>query len=177
MSAKIIPLGSVSGRQNQRNSKGQFAKGSTNSITHGHSVGGKCTSEYYCWVNIKTRCTNPNTKNWKYYGGRGITLCKCWETFENFYEDMGPKPSAEHTIERKNNELGYCKENCCWVLKFKQAANKRNNHYIEFRGQIKHVAEWARELGIPESRLRMRLHNGWDCIKALTTPYRGPKNQ
>ena len=71
------------------------------------------------------RCTNPQSWNWKYYGGRGITVCDRWRySFENFLADMGEKPEGL-TLDRTNNELGYSPENCRWSTLSEQAFNRR----------------------------------------------------
>ena len=89
-------------------------------LTHGMSG----TKTYESWQNMVARCTNPNNKDFKNYGGRGITICKRWLKFENFFADMGNSPKGL-TIERKNNNLGYSKENCCWDTRYKQSQNRR----------------------------------------------------
>lgn len=87
------------------------------------------TSEYKTWLGMKQRCYNKNTTRYDYYGGRGITVCKRWlESFENFYEDMGPKPGPDYSIDRIDNDLlidGYSKGNCRWATKFEQVQNRR----------------------------------------------------
>jgi len=72
--------------------------------------------EYIVWQGIKERCYNPNCKAFAHYGGRGITMDESWvEDFETFYKDMGPRPSTKHTIERKDVNGNYCKDNCVWT--------------------------------------------------------------
>ena len=83
------------------------------------------TTEYSSWCNMKTRCTNIKYKQWKDYGGRGITVCKEWlESFEQFYKDMGPKPKGT-SIDRINNNEGYKPSNCKWATRLEQRKNQR----------------------------------------------------
>jgi hypothetical protein len=76
------------------------------------------------WTHMILRCTNPNYNRFIDYGGRGIKVCKRWRLFENFYADMGDRPEGK-TIERKNNDLGYYKENCRWASRSEQQHNCR----------------------------------------------------
>ena len=79
-------------------------------IKHGTIVGRRThgiPSEYTTYFGMIARCCNPNPARYADYGGRGITVCQRWRSFKNFIEDMGPKPTLSHTIERENNDLGY----------------------------------------------------------------------
>lgn len=96
--------------------------------THGQTIGKKFTSEYRTWAGIKTRTTNPKRDFFKDYGGRGILVCAEWlNSFEQFFADMGKRPSSKHSIERRKVNEGYNKDNCYWATPHEQAANKRNN--------------------------------------------------
>lgn len=90
---------------------------------HGKS-GGKCR-EYNIWSGMKTRCNNPDRKDYKYYGGRGIKVCPEWsESFGVFFKDMGPCPMGL-TLDRKETNGDYSKENCHWVTRAEQTRNRR----------------------------------------------------
>lgn len=80
---------------------------------------------YWSWYSMKTRCGNPNHADYPNWGGRGITYDPRWECFLTFFEDMGPRPSKKHSLDRIDNDQGYFKENCRWVLRSHQGRNTR----------------------------------------------------
>ena len=80
--------------------------------------------EYRSWQMMKNRCLNPKARDYPYYGGRGIKLCKRWLQFENFLEDMGRRPDATYTLERRNGDKDYTPKNCCWATRETQARNR-----------------------------------------------------
>ena len=80
---------------------------------------------YDTWALMLSRCTDPNATGYENYGGRGISVCERWHHFANFAADMGIKPSRDHSIDRRNNSLGYYPGNCRWATRIEQASNKR----------------------------------------------------
>ena len=120
---------------------------------------------------MKDRCYNPNNKDYKNYGARGIVVCDRWlYSFENFIEDMGKRPSDEHLIDRIENNDDYFPKNCKWSTIEESNRNSRNCHFIEFNGQTKTMIEWSEEYGIEYHKLADRINKlGWDIQKALTT--------
>lgn len=134
------------------------------------------TRAYSTWQNMLNRCRNENVRSYKNYGGRGITVCERWHTFENFIDDMG-YPSKDQSIERKNVSLGYFKENCVWADAVTQANNTRKNRFLSFCGETKTIAQWAREFGISPGRIHLRLSAGWSVENAILTPVRKMKRK
>ena len=103
--------------------------------THGKArAGNKRSREYSVWATMLQRCANPTNKNYFNYGGRGITVCRRWLAFENFYADMGACEKGL-TLERKNNSRGYSKSNCEWTTRAAQGRNRRANVYVVVQGR------------------------------------------
>lgn len=113
-------------------------------------------SEYGVWAEMRRRCKDKNRKDFHGYGGRGISVCKRWNKFENFYKDMGPRP-AGFTIERINNDSDYKPSNCRWAPWKDQYKNKNNLRLITYLGITNSLAEWSRLSGISRSLLKSRL--------------------
>lgn len=120
---------------------------------------------YHVWDSMIARCTNPNNRGFKSYGARGITVCPRWLKFENFYSDMGDPNGM--TLERVNNNKGYCKSNCKWATYTEQARNKRNSIRLKYNGQIKPLVTWAEELGLSKTMLYQRVARGWTPERIL----------
>ncbi len=130
---------------------------------HGHPL-------YQAWQAMRRRCFNLNTRDYKYYGGRGITVCERWNDFLLFVQDMGPKPTPKHELDRKDNDGPYSPDNCKWSTRFEQLQNTRRNRKITFAQKHLTVSEWARQLSIPVKRICERLDRGWNIQRALTAP-------
>jgi hypothetical protein len=129
------------------------------------------TSEYGIWKKIIARCTDPGETHFKDYGGRGIAICDRWlQSFEAFHEDMGPRPSGDHSIERIDNNGPYDPGNCKWATRREQGRNKRSNRRLEHDGKSLIVADWVRITGIPKTIILSRLARGWDVSRVLTEP-------
>jgi hypothetical protein len=82
-------------------------------------------SEHQAWRDMRKRCNNPNHKAYRLYGARGIKIDPRWDSFETFFEDMGPKPSPKYSLEREDNDKGYGPGNCQWATRLEQARNRR----------------------------------------------------
>jgi hypothetical protein len=141
------------------------------------------TPEYTCWAQLKSRCENIRHRQYHRYGARGITVCSRWRiAFANFYEDMGPRPSPAHSIDRIDNDGNYscgkCEEclakgwiaNCRWATHTEQQQNTRYTRLLTHNGQTKCMSEWAREYGLATERIHARLASGWPVSAAITTP-------
>lgn len=141
--------------------------------THGGRIDRKQTPEYSSWCNMLTRTTNEKGDRYADYGGRGINVCERWRSFENFLADMGARPTPEHTIERKDNNLGYSPENCRWSTLTEQGRNKRNNLKVEYRGETKCLSEWSELMGIQYGTLYARIADaGMSAEIAFNKPVR-----
>lgn len=125
---------------------------------------------YNCWHGMLTRCTSPTAQNYRLYGGRGISVCSQWHSFQTFLSDMGPRPSPKHTIDRRDNDCDYTPENCRWATQKEQGRNTRSNRIIEYAGQSKCITEWSEVTGLSVKAIRYRLSSGWPVALALELP-------
>ena len=123
---------------------------------------------YSRWVGMRQRCNDVNSHAYSRYGGAGITVCREWDDFEKFLDDMGPHKEGQ-TIERIDNSKGYCKENCYWADTKQQSRNRSMTVWVEFNGKTMCVSDWAKEIGICFASMKERLEK-WGKEKALTTP-------
>lgn len=125
------------------------------------------TLTYTTWAQMKSRCMNPKHRSYPGYGGRGITVCARWMMFESFLEDMGEKPKGKYSIDRVDNNGGYCKENCRWTDSVTQNNNRRNTAYYTHEGKTQSLTLWARERGMPAATVKSRIRLGWNIEDAL----------
>lgn len=93
--------------------------------------GGSASDEFRIWAEMRKRCSNPKQKSWQHYGGRGISVCDRWQSFENFLADMGQRPSKGHSIDRIDNDGNYEPGNCRWATKSEQVRNTRRTKLSE----------------------------------------------
>lgn len=118
--------------------------------------------EYRAWQALKNRCLNPRATDFKYYGGRGITVCVRWMLFDSFIEDIGRRPSKLHTLERRDCNGHYTPLNCCWATRRTQSRNRR------FIKRYQGLPSWeiAKALGLKPAGWNYRL---WRFRKGLMT--------
>lgn len=139
-------------------------------VTHGHARGGTITPEYRAWTSMIRRCTDPRSDVYPDYGGRGITVCERWMSFPDFFADMGKKPSRLYSLERRDNNAGYDRENVFWGTAKEQARNQRRTKKYELDGEVRPLGEWADQFGIARPLVLSRITSGWTLREALTLP-------
>lgn len=137
-------------------------------ITHRKSK----TTIHNIWCGMKARCYNPNNDKWKWYGGRGIRVCKRWlNSFENFYKDVGDPPSKYHTLDRFPDQNGdYKPSNVRWATKKEQCENRTSNVLITINGDVKNLTQWCEIYNRDYFVVWARIKRGATSISALTKP-------
>lgn len=140
---------------------------------HGHNrrKGTGQTAEYRSWSGMKRRCTNPRGNSYQRYGARGVKVCERWRGdngYANFYEDMGPRPTPQHSIDRIDNDGDYTPENCRWATVEEQSNNRSTNAYHVIDGERLTRIQISRRYNIPHSTLFSRLESGMSIEEAIT---------
>jgi len=149
----------------------------TSHLRGGHTKSCGCLSPgfsdskiYGVWVSMVQRCTNPNDRAYKNYGGRGIKVCERLLKFENFYKDVGDPPTKNHQLDRINNDGNYCPENWKWSTRKEQNRNKSNNRMVPLNGKILCLKDYCEQFNIRYNTILGRILRGWSVNKALNTP-------
>lgn len=123
----------------------------------------------FVWKTMKQRCLVPANKDYRLYGGRGITICDEWKddffAFNSWAESNGYKKGL--MLDRINNDGNYCPENCKWSTPVEQANNKRTNRWITLNGKKQTLKQWCEELNIRYSTINGRLQRGWSVEEAF----------
>lgn len=131
------------------------------------------TREYKSWATLKARCYDPKHHRYYLYGARGIKVCERWRNdFQAFYDDMGPKPSPEHTIDRIDPDGDYEPGNCRWASRDEQRNNRRNTRYVVYRGERMPLFYAVKKAGnvVTRNTAQCRIYTGWPVEEALETP-------
>lgn len=123
---------------------------------------------------MRARCCYPRHKSYHLYGGAGITICDRWlHSFWAFVQDVGPRPSPKHTLDRRDGKRGYEPGNVRWATQQEQLRNQSRNRRLTLNGETYCLADWAERLGISRFAIRSRIVSlGWSVERALTTPVR-----
>lgn len=146
-------------------------------------MGGKNTRLNGIYAHMKTRCYNPKSDHYQYYGARGITICDEWlntertdgansmtkgyEAFKKWSLENGYADNL--TIDRIDVNKGYCPENCRWVTRKVQQNNTRRNHLLTYKGETKNITEWSEITGISVTAITKRIRRNWTVERALET--------
>lgn len=141
---------------------------------HGQSKNGrlqKGTRLYRIWQGMRTRCNNPNSKDYKWYGAKGVSVCPEWDDFNEFYQwaiQNGYDDSK--TIDRIESDGPYSPSNCKWSTTKEQLRNRECTRYITINGVTKTMSEWSECSGINYQTLRTRVDKNWPEERLLDPP-------
>lgn len=129
-----------------------WTNGTLGTLNEQHRL--RAVPEYRIWAHLKGRCLNEKDKDYKNYGARGIRVCDRWlHSFKAFYEDMGPRPSSKHSIDRIDNDGNYEPGNCRWATSKEQNNNKRKMKLAESRASKPNVLPSHSLAGKPSTLL------------------------
>lgn len=126
------------------------------------------TPLYWRWRAMLARTGDPNNREYRNYGGRGITVCERWRDFANFHADMGADFLPGLELDRIDNDGPYSPENCRWATRIEQQRNRRNNHIVEWANRSLTVQDWAELLGLKPNTIITRLRRHWPVDRALS---------
>lgn len=152
---------------------GCYQKDNPSNLSHGMTG----SPEYRAWENMRQRCHRKESVEYHRYGGRGITVCDRWLlSFEDFFLDVGKRPSELHTLDRINNNGHYEPGNVRWATRKEQSANVCRNVNVKINGVTKILSEWCRIYGISKNTVRNRIKNmNWCAETAITTKVKSGK--
>lgn len=135
-------------------------------MVHGECAGGVESPEHRIYRDARRRCGSSTTNKYRhYYFERGIEFR--FTSFDEFLDEVGRRPTPDHSLDRIDNDGHYEKGNVRWATRTEQQNNKTTNHLLTWQGQTKTAAEWAREIGMKPDTLRQRLYRGMSVEKAL----------
>lgn len=164
---KIVKTHGYSVQKGQIKSCGCWAKDFPSQRTHGlssHKI-------YPVWRSMRDRCSKPKCKRYPDYGGRGIKFSERWNKFENFVEDMFDSYEVGLTLERKDVNGNYEKDNCVWATRKEQGRNTRTNHVVEYKDFKGPIAELAERIGMKAATLHRRISaQKWSVVEAVEKP-------
>jgi len=129
---------------------------------------------YMLWRTMHARCSNPKADNFRFYGKRGIRVCERWGDFWAFIEDMGPRPSPGHSLDRIDSNGNYEPGNVRWAEKKVQARNTRSNRLLTLNGRTQCISAWSEETGLKIATIGARIRQGWPVEAALSKGLVGP---
>lgn len=137
-------------------------------IKHGESVKNKRTAEYVVFIGAKNRCQNPNNPNFHNYGGRGIEFR--FSSFDEFFEELGRRPSPDHSVDRIDVNGHYEKGNVRWATRKEQNRNRTDNHWITIGDKTLTIVQWSEITEISSVTICARIKYGWCEPCAVTLP-------
>lgn len=133
---------------------------------HRERIGQGGTGTHVTWLSMRARCLRKSSTQYKWYGARGIKICRRWSRFSLFLADMGERPAGK-CLDRIDNNGNYEPRNCKWSTRAEQGRNRRGNVTLTHNGRTMILADWAKDIGISTACLGARVRNGWDIQRTL----------